>query len=149
MYSNELILDFDFETVTKLDSEWLNGYDIIRSRLTNLFFLLFQVFDDELKWMFPSRVEAHDQLDKLLSMIDGMVADKRTIVTEKFNSPGYASVPDAEKDFLTLMLEAEMQGEGKLSDLELRVSCTSNLWYIVKLTVSLLEKCRRFLFRWT
>ncbi|KAI9255830.1 cytochrome P450 [Helicostylum pulchrum] len=112
--------DFDFETVTKLDNEWLDGYDKIRSRMTDLFFLLFQVFDDQLKWMFPGRVEAHNQLDKLLAMIDGMVADKRVTVTERFNSPDYESVPDAEKDFLTLMLEAEMQGEGKLSDLELR-----------------------------
>jgi cytochrome P450 len=117
--------------------------------MTDLFFLLFQVFDDQLKWMFPGRVEAHNQLDKLLAMIDAMVAQKRVTVIERFNSPGYENVPDTEKDFLTLMLEAEMQGEGKLSDLELRVSVLYFRIYFVKLTVSLLEKYCRLLFCWT
>lgn len=90
--------------------------------MTVLFFLLFQVFDDQLKWMFPSRVEAHHHLDKLLEKIDNMVIEKRATISERINSPDYAAIPDAEKDILSLMLEAEMQGEGKLSDLELRVS---------------------------
>lgn len=113
---------FDFEAVTDLNSKWVEGYDKIRSNMTALFFLLFQVFDDQLKWMFPTRVEAHHQLDILLERIDSMITEKRALVTEKINSPDYASVPDAEKDLLTLMLEAELQGEGKLSDLELSVS---------------------------
>ncbi|RCH83429.1 cytochrome P450-dit2 [Rhizopus stolonifer] len=89
--------------------------------MTRLFFVLFQIFDDQLKWLFPSRVEAHQRLDHLLKRIDEMIALKRVTVTEKIGSLDYYSTTsDAEKDLLTLMMEAEIAGEGKLSDEELR-----------------------------
>lgn len=90
--------------------------------MTKLFFVLFQIFDDQLKWMFPARVNAHKNLDNLLQRIDEMVTMKRNTITDKIDTPEYKALPDSEKDLLTLMLEAELQGEGKLSDLELRVS---------------------------
>ncbi|CAO3625785.1 unnamed protein product [Mucor hiemalis] len=111
---------FDFEAVTEIDSRWLQGYDEIRSEMTRLFFILFQVFDDQLKWIFPARVNAHKNLDHLLERIDEMIAMKRITITEKINSPEFKTLPDSEKDLLTLMIEAELQGEGKLSDMELR-----------------------------
>jgi cytochrome P450 len=86
--------------------------------MTDLFFLLFQVFDDQLKWMFPSRMAAHKELDQLLDRIDSMIAEKRAAITQNATS----DKPDAEKDILTLMLEEEQAGSGKLSNLELRVN---------------------------
>jgi cytochrome P450 len=79
------------------------------------------VFDNQLKWMFPSRVDAHKKLDTLLNLIDIMVDDKRREVFQLINTPEYQSKPTAEKDILTLMLEAEREGEGKLSNEELSV----------------------------
>lgn len=121
-------LGFDFEAVTHVDSAWLEGYDKIRLNVTKPFFLLFQIFDDQLKWMFSSRVEAHRNLDELLERIDKMVTDKRAIITQEINTPEYMALPNSEKDLLTLMIEAELQGEGKLSDLEIRVS--KNLLFV-------------------
>jgi cytochrome P450 len=146
------VLGFDFEAVTRMDSEWLEGYDKIRLSVTKPFFLLFQIFDDQLKWMFSSRVEAHRNLDALLEKIDGMVADKRVSITEKINTLEYKALPDSEKDLLTLMIEAELQGEGKLSDLEIRVCNTIRLLCNYKLkcfALSAVEEYRRLLFRWT
>lgn len=95
-------------------------YDNIRNNLADPFFILFQIFDDELKWMFPHRVAAHKDLDKLLDNIDKVVMERKAEMATK--NSRFANIPEAEKDILTLMLEAEQQGEGKLSDLELKVS---------------------------
>lgn len=112
-------LGFDFGCVTVVDNEWIKVYDNIRHNLTDPFFILFQIFDDELKWMFPHRVAAHKDLDKLLSNIDKVVTERKTEMALKDSK--FCNIPEAEKDILTLMLEAEQQGEGKLSDLELKV----------------------------
>ncbi|KAL7314552.1 hypothetical protein PS15m_006108 [Mucor circinelloides] len=109
---------FDFGCVTVVDNEWIKVYDNIRHNLTDPFFILFQIFDDELKWMFPHRVAAHKDLDKLLSNIDKVVTERKTEMALKDSK--FCNIPEAEKDILTLMLEAEQQGEGKLSDLELK-----------------------------
>jgi cytochrome P450 len=138
---------FDFEAVSNLDSKWVEGYDTIRFNMAQLFFLLFQVFDDQLKWMCPSRIEAHHQLVILLERIDSMITEKRASITEKINSPDYASMPDAEKDLLTLILEAELQGEGKLSDLELTVSLnTSRITIMAYHSVPLFAEKHRGIF---
>lgn len=112
-------LGFDFECVSVVDNKWLKGYDNIRDNFSDLFFILFQIFDDELKWMFPHRVSAHKDLDRLLANIDNVIAERKAEMASNAINP--SKVPDAEKDILTLMLEAGQQGEGKLSDLELRV----------------------------
>ncbi|GAN04773.1 cytochrome P450 [Mucor ambiguus] len=109
---------FDFECVSVVDNEWIKVYDNIRENLADPFFVLFQIFDDELKWMFPHRVAAHKDLDKLLGSIDKVVMERKAEMAS--NNSKFAHIPDAEKDILTLMLEAEQQGEGKLSDLELK-----------------------------
>lgn len=116
-------LGFDFECVSVVDNKWLKGYDNIRDNFADLFFILFQIFDDELKWMFPRRVSAHKDLDRLLANIDNVIAERKAEMASNAINP--SKVPDAEKDILTLMLEAEQQGEGKLSDLELRVCILS------------------------
>lgn len=116
------MLDFDFRTTKDLNSEWLQDYNNIKDKMGSIFFLLFQLFDTKLRWLFSSRVKAHSQLDHLLGKIDTMIFRKRHMIQERMQDPGsYPSIPDSEKDFLTLMIEAELQGEGKLTDLELRV----------------------------
>lgn len=114
-------LGFDFECSNIKDNQWLEGYDTIRTNMTKVFFILFQIFDDQLKWLFPSRVDAHKKLDTLLSRIDTMVENRRAEVFDQISTPEYQSKPSVEKDILTLMLEAEYSGEGKLSNEELRV----------------------------
>jgi cytochrome P450 len=120
----QIRLGFDFECVSVVDNKWLKGYDNIRDNFADLFFILFQIFDDELKWMFPHRVSAHKDLDRLLANIDNVITEKKAEMA--INGPSSSKVPAAEKDILTLMLEAELQGEGKLSDLELRVCILSS-----------------------
>ncbi|KAL9559225.1 hypothetical protein MBANPS3_000542 [Mucor bainieri] len=109
---------FDFECVSVVDNEWIRVYENIRENLTDLFFILFQIFDDELKWMFPHRVAAHRDLDKLLGNIDRVIEERKAELASSKSK--FSTIPDAEKDILTLMLEAVQQGEGKLSDPELR-----------------------------
>ncbi|CEP14750.1 hypothetical protein [Parasitella parasitica] len=113
---------FDFECVSVVDNKWLEGYDNIRTNLVDIFFILFQIFDDELKWMFPHRVSAHKDLDRLLANIDNVIVQRRAEMASKDRKT--SNILDAEKDILTLMLEAEQQGDGKLSDLELRRNIT-------------------------
>lgn len=102
-----------------VENEWIRVYDNIRNNLADPFFILFQIFDDELKWMFPRRVAAHKDLDKLLGNIDRVVMERKAEMAS--SNSKFSKIPEAEKDILTLMLEAEQQGEGKLSDLELKV----------------------------
>lgn len=115
----------------------MDGYDTIRTNLTKVFFILFQVFDDQLKWLFPARVDAHKKLDKLLGRIDEMITNRRKEVFEQIDTPEYQSRPTAEKDILTLMLEAEYAGEGKLSNKELEANISG---FFFAGTISYIQK---------
>lgn len=116
------MVGFDFECSKIKDNQWLNNYETIRENMSKVFFVIFQIFDDQLKWLFPSRVDAHKKLDVLLDKIDGMIESRRAEVFNDMKTPEYQNKPTAEKDVMTLMLEAEHEGEGKMSNEELRVN---------------------------
>ena len=61
---------------------------------------------------------------KLIGLLDEMVDKKRQALLDAKNK-SVEKVPEHEKDLLTLMLEAEMDGEGVWEKEELRVSCAS------------------------
>ena len=69
------------------------------------------------RFLFPSRVRAHRDLDIFLGMMDEVIAHKRQILNNQ-----QSKVPESERDLLTLMIEAENSGEGSMTNEELRVS---------------------------
>jgi cytochrome P450 len=90
--------------------------------MSSIFYALFDVFDYELLILSPSRRRSHKALDQLLEKIDVMVDERREEITKNIQTPSYQAIPDSQKDILTLMIEAELQGEGRLTNEELRVS---------------------------
>lgn len=84
------------------------------------FFILFPTFDTTLKTWFPSRRQAHKDLDDFLAMMEKIIENKRCVIREQKENN---SLEDNEKDLLTLMIESEMNdGDGQvLSNEELKV----------------------------
>lgn len=67
---------------------------------------------------FPKRKHVHDELGKFLKLIDDVIENKRAFL----ENTTLSDIPEAERDILTLMLEAESAEDGRLTDEELRVS---------------------------
>jgi cytochrome P450 len=69
--------------------------------------------------MFPQRQKEHAFLDKFITMLDDLIEKRRNGIKmgQKYNP----FLDDNEKDLLTLMLESEMEGNGKMTNEELRV----------------------------
>lgn len=67
---------------------------------------------------FPKRKHMHDELGKFLQLIDDVIENKRAFL----QNTTLSDIPEAERDILTLMLEAESAEDGRLTDEELRVS---------------------------
>lgn len=84
------------------------------------FFILFPTFDTTLRTWFPSRRQAHKDLDDFLAMMEKIIENKRCVIREQKENN---SLEDNEKDLLTLMIESEMNdGDGQvLSNEELKV----------------------------
>ncbi|KAI8381241.1 cytochrome P450 [Radiomyces spectabilis] len=106
---------FDFRAITDADNEWVTAYKEIKMNIVHPFFGVFQSFDHpRWFWLFRKRAVVHQHMTKLLTLLDGMVQQKRKFISHMTD--------DDEKDLLTLMIEAEKNGEGYLSDEELRTT---------------------------
>lgn len=112
------IIGFDFNAVLDQNSPWVVKYLDIISSAFDPFFLVFSFFDKKLRFLFPSRVRAHEQLSEfLLKMREIIDYKRRTLETSR------DTIKDTEKDLLMLMIEAEKDGEAALTDDELMVRC--------------------------
>jgi cholesterol 24(S)-hydroxylase len=81
-------------------------------------FVFFPKLESHL-WLFPKRRAIHRQLDRFLGMIDSIIEEKRRKIQTGDNQN--ESLEENEKDLLTLMLESERKGEGKMTNEELQV----------------------------
>ena len=79
--------------------------------------LLLPGLDRNLLFLMPERRKVHQELSELLAMLRGLIVHKRQEIKEKKES----NIEEKEKDVLTLMIEAENEGNGTISDDELLV----------------------------
>ncbi|KAI7884021.1 cytochrome P450 [Lichtheimia hyalospora FSU 10163] len=107
--------DFDFHAVEDPNSEWVIRYRDLMDAGNNPWFFIFYNLDMKYRFLFPSRVRVHRELDIFLGMMDEIIAHKRQILNSQ-----QSKVPESERDLLTLMIEAENSGEGSMTNKELR-----------------------------
>ncbi|KAI8884558.1 cytochrome P-450 cyp509A1 [Backusella circina FSU 941] len=107
--------DFDFGSLTDKDNEYVKNYHSIMQGIRNPLFFLFPILESKFLWMFPKRQRVHDDLDQLTKMIEGIIDKKRL----KIQNGEENNLQENEKDLLSLMLESEFKGEGKLTTEEL------------------------------
>jgi cytochrome P450 len=112
-------IGFNFNAVAEKDNSWVSMYDIIQKALQEPFYFLLPAFDTKYRWMFPKRQEAHQQLDRFTEMLEQIIVKKREAIENGTNQN--ESLEENEKDLLTLMIEAEANGEGIMSNKELKV----------------------------
>jgi cytochrome P450 len=110
--------DYDFEALDNPNNEKVDNYNLIMHGIRNPFFFFFPVLEKRFLWALPKRREIHRTMDKMNKLFYSIIENKRqTLASQK------GSVEDAEKDLLTLMLEANEDSEDpehQLSDQELR-----------------------------
>lgn len=114
-------IGFDFHAVEDSNSEWLIRYSRIAIETVNPWFSIFYSLDQKYRFLFPSRVEIHHEMDIMRNMMDEIIMNKRQALKNRDES----QVAESERDLLTLMIEAENSGEGAMTNDELRVS---HLW---------------------
>jgi cholesterol 24(S)-hydroxylase len=82
-------------------------------------YFMFPVLEAHFLWMLPKRRQAHKELAKFKAMLRNMIDEKRKKVES--GQAQNENLEENEKDLLFLMLESEMQGEGKMTNDELEV----------------------------
>ncbi|KAI9472922.1 cytochrome P450 [Zychaea mexicana] len=107
--------DFDFKAVLDRDNDWVQRYNNIVHAMFQPLHLLIPALDRNFLFLMPERKRAHKELTKLLDMLRGLVIQRRQNLQEKKAS----DTVENEKDVLTLMIEAENEGNGAMSDEEL------------------------------
>lgn len=80
-------------------------------------FFLFPILDTKFLWLFPKRQAIHRQMDEFLSMVEGVIKNKRETIKNGIKNE---NLEDNERDLLDLMIDSEEDGE-VLNDAELKV----------------------------
>ena len=110
---------FDFGGLEDEGSEWVEACNEVFTSFSD-FTSLSARADAMLRVFSRSRQEKYKARFRLINMFDDMIEQRRvTLLDTKETSS--TNVPDNEKDLLTLLLEAEMRGEGTWRKNELRV----------------------------
>jgi cytochrome P450 len=104
---------FDFGAIKDRKSKWVVTYERINRGIKDMRYFVFPFLDKYFLWMLPERRAIHQLLDRFMEMIDGVIDSKRQELGEGENLN--------KKDLLQLMLEAEADGEGTLTNEELKV----------------------------
>jgi cytochrome P450 len=108
---------FDFEAIKDRKSQWVLTYEQINIGISDKRYYLFPFLDKYFLWLQPERRAIHQQLDRFMEMVDGVIESKRQELKEGKNLNTLLN----EKDLLQLMIEAEADGEGTLTNEELKV----------------------------
>ncbi|OAD77646.1 CYP509 protein [Phycomyces blakesleeanus NRRL 1555(-)] len=117
------LFGFDFKTMGDDDSEWIAAYNDAMSGITAPILQVATSYERILRHFYPHYDKASKGIDKLNKLILDMVDEKKKKIEESKGQPDAGH----EKDFLTLILEAEMK-ENAISDPDdLRVSKTKCL----------------------
>lgn len=115
---NVHIIDFDFKALKGDPDDWTKTYHLVNEALADPVLNVFPSMGALLLVLLPVKRRRMAAIDKLNRKLDEMAQKKR----REIQKGSYSNKLDSEKDLLTLMLEAENNGEGLLSDTELRVS---------------------------
>ncbi|KAI8881514.1 cytochrome P450 [Backusella circina FSU 941] len=108
---------FNFNALSDRDNEWVMRYNnIIKNMIDPLYFML-PALDVYFLWMLPKRRQAHEELAKFKDMLRNVIAEGRKKVES--GQTQNENLEENEKDLLTLMLESEIQGEGRMTNDEL------------------------------
>ncbi|KAI7873547.1 cytochrome P450, partial [Lichtheimia hyalospora FSU 10163] len=75
--------DFDFHAVEDPNSEWVIRYNDLMEAGNNPWFFIFYNLDIKYRFLFPSRMKMHRELDIFLGMIDEIIAHKRQILNSQ------------------------------------------------------------------
>ncbi|OZJ04256.1 hypothetical protein BZG36_02467 [Bifiguratus adelaidae] len=116
--------DYDFKCITTPDSREIRAYNDIMSAVLSPLNVLVPGLDKFLyKWS-KRRREVHAGVDILNGVFADIIAHKRRVIADqKGQHPNGFEADEAEKDLLTLMLEAnekEAEGSQRLTDEDLR-----------------------------
>ncbi|CAO3616489.1 unnamed protein product [Cunninghamella blakesleeana] len=111
------ILGIDFESLTNPDSIWTKTYEDVRIGLRNPTSFLLPFVDRHLPFLIPGRAKMLKAVRKLNQLIIEMADERRQLLKDAAYSD---SIPENEKDVLTLMLEAEARGEFEATDDQIR-----------------------------
>ncbi|ORZ03932.1 cytochrome P450, partial [Syncephalastrum racemosum] len=107
---------FDFGAIEDKNSKWVRTYDTINEAMRDLKFLFFPVLDTYLVSLFPERQKAHKELDRFMHLLDEIIENKRNELQKQRD----LGTKESERDLLTLMIESELDGEGALTNEELK-----------------------------
>ncbi|CAO3681708.1 unnamed protein product [Umbelopsis ramanniana] len=109
---------YDFEALDNPGNDKVSTYNAVLNGLRDPLYFLFPVLDKRFLWALPNRRELHRKLDDMNGVFNSIIENKRqTLANIK------ESTDNAEKDLLTMMLEAnaETNDTGRqLSNSELR-----------------------------
>jgi cholesterol 24(S)-hydroxylase len=111
--------DFDFNALEDRNSVWVHTYNTIYTALMDPTYFFFPILESHFMWLLPKRRHAHKELEKFRGMIIGVIEEKRRKIESGQNQN--INLEENEKDLITLMLESEMKGEGKMTNDELEV----------------------------
>ncbi|KAI7882943.1 cytochrome P-450 cyp509A1 [Lichtheimia hyalospora FSU 10163] len=107
---------FDFNALGCKDNEWVHGYEAVKDGAFDpLYWTMPWLQMLALKFS-PTLQGQFAQLERLEALIDDLVVEKRKALKEKQEN----NKEDAEKDILTLMIDAVDSGQGIMTDEELR-----------------------------
>ncbi|KAI8146548.1 cytochrome P450 [Fennellomyces sp. T-0311] len=112
---------FNFRALEDRNNEWVTRYNFVAKIGLRPHFFVFPFLERPcFRFLFPELRKAHDELTIFLDMMGGIARQKREALLNG-NSPRtmYDDDEDQEKDLVTLMIEAEMQGQGRLTDNEI------------------------------
>ncbi|KAI8143754.1 cytochrome P450 [Fennellomyces sp. T-0311] len=109
--------NFDFGAVENENSLWMKYYRQMFESFQEGIPSFYPRLDRIYRWISPAREERYQATFRLVELIDNLIEKRRE---ELKKNPDLNDLSLKEKDLLTLMLEAQMRGEGSWSHQELR-----------------------------
>jgi len=109
---------YDFDALDNPNNEMVNTYNDLMEGIRDPVYFFFPALEKYFLWAFPHRRELHKKLETMNNLFNSVIEHKRQTLASKSER-----VDDAEKDLLTLMLEAcedTENPEHALSNKELR-----------------------------
>ncbi|CDH59519.1 cytochrome p450 [Lichtheimia corymbifera JMRC:FSU:9682] len=107
--------EFEFGAIENPKSEWVDRYQRLIEATFNPWFIAFPNLDMRYRFLFPSRKRLHREMDAFLDKMSQVITHKRELLNHQ-----KTTVPESERDILTLMIEAEKNGEGSMTNEELQ-----------------------------
>ncbi|KAI9496805.1 cytochrome P450 [Zychaea mexicana] len=110
--------DFDFEALKDENSVWVQKYNQAFKGFMDPIPIIYPRLDRIYRAISKTRRDCYNAAFELIDLLDDLANQKRKLLTEASNNK--VDAPQSEKDLLTLMLEAELNGEGSWTRQDLR-----------------------------